>query len=96
MAALPTVTSFFGPGLMLGFGRLSIMPPIIIGAQGFWAWDYHFHLGVSHSLSGCSLILTLIAFGGTGNHDVTSFITHYHNINLLLLYFAPSEVDTTY
>ena len=43
-----------------------------------------------------AIILTLTAFGGIGN--LTSLIRypHCHNINLLLLYLAPTGMDTTY
>ena len=52
MVASPSGTSFFGTRLMVGFGGLSIEPPLLLVLRGFGPGDCHFHLSIAHSLSG--------------------------------------------
>ena len=97
MVASPSSTSFFGTRLMMGFGGLHTEPPLLVSVlTGFWTWGQSLSLKCRSLLIRGTLILTLIALGGTGNYDLSSGMTHCHTINPLLLYLAPSGMDIIY
>ena len=95
MIASPSGTSFFGSRLMVGFGGLSIEPPLLLSVfMGFWTYGLSCPFECRSILIRSALILTLLAFGGTSNFS--SGITLCHNINPFCHYLAPSGMDITY
>ena len=81
MVASPLGASFFGTRLMVGFRGLSTEPPLLLLVlKGFWTWELSLPFEWSALLIRRSLIITLVAFHGTGN--LSSDITLLHNINL--------------
>ena len=94
MVASPSGTSFFGTRFMVGFGGLSIEPPLLLSMlMQFWTWE----LLLSLKWGACTMgapIFTLVAFGDMGNFS--SGMTLCCNSNLFCWYLAPSGVDITY
>ena len=97
MVESPSGTSVFGDRIIMGLRRLSIEPPLLLSVlRRVLTWAPSLLLVYGPLLIRGALILVVIAYCGIGNYDLTSGITPCNNINLPLLYLAPSELDTTY